>query len=87
MPARGNRKAEGTRTENSEIQALTLRLPVDVYEAMKTYSFATQTSLNEVALRAIRDFLANDGHREEVSAFLDKARDQYRVALDKLADL
>lgn len=72
--------------EAKDTQAMTLRVPTEVYEAMKTYGFATQTSMNEVALKAIRDFLTGEGHQEEVAAFLKRAQKQYRVALDKLAD-
>ncbi len=70
-----------------EVQALTLRVPREVHEALRTLSFATGTSINELALRALRDFLAEKGHREAVTASLGKAQDQYRVALDKLRDL
>lgn len=70
-----------------KIQPLTLRVPREVYEAMRTFAFATGTTINEVGIRAIQDFLASQGDREEVEAYLTRARDRYRVALDKLADL
>lgn len=54
---------------------------------MKTFSFATDTSINDVALRAIHTFLTSEGREEEVVALLDQARGKYRVALDKLAGM
>jgi predicted transcriptional regulator len=70
-----------------EIQALTLRVPREVHEALRTLSFATDTSVNELILRAVRDYLSEEGHRAAVDGFLAQARDRYKVALDKLADL
>lgn len=66
---------------------MTLRVPREVYEAMKTFAFATDASINDVALKAIHTFLASEGHEEQVAALLKKAQSQYRVALDKLAGL
>lgn len=70
-----------------ELQQLNVRIPKDVYDALRTYSYATESSINEAVLRALADFLASQGRQEEVDAFLKGARKQYRVALDKLADL
>ena len=68
-------------------QQMTVRMPRELHEALRTLSMATGQSSNEIVLRALRDFLAGEGHREAVSAFLEEARENYRVALDKLADL
>ena len=80
--ARVNQKA-ATR----ELQQLNVRIPKDVYDALRTYAYATDSSINEAVLRALADFLASQGRQEEVDAFLKGARKKYRVALDKLADL
>jgi hypothetical protein len=69
----------------ADTQAVTLRVPRDVYEAMRTHAFATDTTINEMATRAIYNYLIEDGREQEVDAFLEKARKQYRGALDKLA--
>jgi hypothetical protein len=74
-------------TRTLEIQQLTIRAPRDVHEALRTLSLATGKPINELVLSAVRDFLGSAGHREAVDSFLVQARDQYRVALDKLADL
>lgn len=81
------RKGVGEQAQSRAAQAVTLRVPEEVYEAMRTFSFATQTTINDMVLRAVVDFLAQKGRDEEVGALLKKAQDQYRVALDKLADL
>lgn len=70
-----------------ESQAVTVRLSQDEYEALRTFAFVTGASINEVARRALREFLVAQGRGEEFDALLKKARTQYRVALDKLADL
>ncbi len=73
--------------QTREVQALTVRVPRDVHDALRTLSFATGASINDLVLRAIGDFLADEGHRDAVEGFLTKAQAQYRDALDKLADL
>jgi hypothetical protein len=70
-----------------DTHTLTVRMPREVYEALRTYAFASEKTLNESAVTAMLHFLAHEGRQQEVTAFLDKARRDYRVALDKLADL
>ena len=67
--------------------AMTVRLPAEVHEALRTVAFAGGGSLNDVVLRAVGDFLAGKGRREAVDAMATRVREQYRVALDKLKDL
>jgi hypothetical protein len=74
-------------TTTKEVQQLTVRVPREVHEALKTLSVATGVSVNEITLSALGDYLAGEGHRQAVEAFFDEARETYRVALDKLADL
>jgi uncharacterized protein (DUF1778 family) len=82
--AQGRRKASSPR---QDVQQLNVRVPKDVYDALRTYAYATDSTINDAVLRAVVDFLAARGRQEEVDAFLKGARRQYRVALDKLADL
>jgi hypothetical protein len=70
-----------------EMQSFPLRLSVEEHTALKTYASVTGTSANEVVRTALREYLAGPGRREEFNALLERARDQYAVALDKLADL
>ncbi|HEY7874385.1 MAG TPA: hypothetical protein VIG64_04605 [Actinomycetota bacterium] len=65
-------------------QAVTLRVSRDVYEAMRTHAFATNTTINDIATRALYNYLIDEGREKEIDAFLDRARKQYRDALDKL---
>ncbi len=71
----------------SLFHAVRVGFPKDVYDALRTYAYATDSTLNDAVLGAIVDFLAARGGKEEVDAFLKDARKQYRVALDKLSDL
>lgn len=66
---------------------LTVRLPEEMADALKTYAFATDTSVNDVIKRAVADYLHNHGRTEMVQAAFDKALAQHQVALDKLKDL
>lgn len=80
-------RVEQNKTARQDLQQLNVRIPKDVYDALRTYAYATESSINEAVLRALADFLASRGRQDEVDAFLKDARKQYRVALDKLADL
>ena len=78
-----------TRVENdvgSGKEVLTLRLPGDVLEALRTYAFFTRRSMNEVVNGLVMDFLAGPGRLELTEAISERARSDYRIALDKLAD-
>lgn len=70
-----------------DTQVVTLRSPREVYEGLRVLSFATGTSINELVLRALRGYMADEDHREFVEAAATRVREQYRVALDKLAEL
>ncbi|MFN2491149.1 MAG: DNA-binding protein [Actinomycetota bacterium] len=72
--------------EKADTHTLTVRMPREVYEVLRTYAFATDQKMNEAVVTAVSRYLAAEGRREEVGAFLQKARQEYRVALDKLAD-
>ena len=71
----------------SGIQQLTIRMPRELHEAMKALSAATGKSANEITLAALRDYLSEEGHRKAVDTYFKEAREVYKVALDKLADL
>lgn len=73
--------------ERADVQPYRLRLPREEYEALRAISFATGTSINELIHRAVREYLSDEGRREQVRALMEGAIAQYQVALDKLADL
>jgi hypothetical protein len=75
------------RTRRPQTHQLNVRVPREVYEALRTYAYATNSTINDAAVRALVDFLASKGRQEQVDAFLGRARKDWRVALDKLADL
>lgn len=64
-----------------------LRLSEDEDTAVRTFAAVTDTSINDVIRRAVREFLAGDARREEFDAILRSAHDRYGLALEKLADL
>lgn len=74
-------------TSRSEMQAFPLRLSEEENTAVRTFASVTNTSVNDVIRRCVREFVAGQGGREEFDAMLANAREQYAVALDKLADM
>lgn len=70
-----------------DVQQLNVRVPRDVYDALRTYAYATDSTINEAALRALVNFLSTKGRQKQVDAFLTRAQEDWRAALDKLADL
>lgn len=87
MASRADVRPDADQPVVPEAQQLTVRVPRDVHEALRTLSLATGRPMNDLVLCSIRDYLGSTGHREAVDGFLEQAREQYRVALDKLADL
>lgn len=67
--------------------ALTIRVPGEMAEALRTHAFLTNTSSNEVVKRAVAEYLQTHGRSEAVEAAFEQVREQHAVALDKLADL
>jgi predicted transcriptional regulator len=68
-------------------KTLTVRVPEEIHEALRTLAFATNASINELVTRSIALYLSDEGHRQAVESVLRRARGQYRVALGKLADM
>jgi len=64
-----------------------LRLTEDEDTAVRAFAAATNTSINDVIRRAVREFLAGDARREEFDAIMRDAHERYGRALQKLADL
>jgi hypothetical protein len=67
-------------------KALTVRLPEDEHTALRLYAFLSGVSFNDAVVQAVRQFLLSK-HDELFEKGIDRLRTQYRVALDKLADL
>ena len=66
------------------MQALTLRLPPDVHDQLRSYSFFTRRSANELITDLLRDYLAGKGRDELMTAMRDHGMSTHREALDKL---
>jgi hypothetical protein len=69
------------------MKQLTIQVTPELFESIRIYAYATDMSINDAIIHATSEFLSNEGKEEQVMAFLSKARSQYRVALDKLAEL
>lgn len=70
----------------AEKKVVMVRMSPEEHEALKIFSFHTGISINEVMLRATRQFLATEGKSKELDALLRNARNRFRSALDKLND-
>lgn len=70
----------------AEKKVVMVRMSPEEHEVLKIFSFHTRTSINEIMLRAMKQFLATEGRSKELDALLRNARNRYRNALDKLED-
>ena len=57
-----------------EVQALTLRIPVEDYNFLRAEAFVRDLSINEVVLGAIRGVTGGD-RRRQLQDMLDQAQD------------
>lgn len=64
--------------------AMTLRLTAEEQELLKERAAVEGVSMQDVARRAIRDYLARSEHRSRVSAAADLIVDVHADALDRL---
>jgi len=67
--------------------ALTVRLPIELAEALKNYAFVTQTSGNEVIKRALIAYLQVQGREDVMRSAFERVVEQHSEALDKLKDM
>jgi hypothetical protein len=63
-----------------------LRLPEEVYVALKSAATYTERSMNEITVEALRLHLADPKLQERIDRAADKVRIRYREALDRLAE-
>lgn len=68
-------------------QALTLRLPPELHDQLRTHAYLTRKSINETLTEVVTSWLNGPGRDEMIDAAGTDARDVHRVALDKLRDL
>ena len=70
----------------NDVRQLPVRMPKEVYDALKSVAYFTKRSMNGIVVGAIVDYLRNSSD-EEMEAIVAKAREDYHVVLEKLADL
>ena len=65
---------------------LPVRLPDDVYLALKAHATYSERSMNDITVEALRALLGDNTRRAEIDAAADRVRKKYRRALDRLAE-
>jgi plasmid stability protein len=65
---------------------LPVRLPEDVYIALKAHATYSERSMNDITVEALRALLGDETRRAEIDAAADRVRKKYRRALDRLAE-
>lgn len=65
--------------------SLTVRVPADMAEALRTYAFITGVSVNDAVKSAISELLSAKARREMVEAAFKSTLEQHAVALDRLS--
>jgi plasmid stability protein len=63
-----------------------LRLPEDVYIALKAEATYTERSMNDITVEALRNHLADAERRADIDKAAKRIRTRYRKALDRLAE-
>ncbi|CAN5396765.1 hypothetical protein BH09ACT8_BH09ACT8_45840 [soil metagenome] len=66
---------------------LTVRLPVELADALKNYAFVTDTSGNEIIKRAVLEYLKIHGREEVMRSAFERVLEQHSLAFDKLKDM
>jgi plasmid stability protein len=64
-----------------------LRMGNEEHQALRVMSATTGHSMNDLALRALREFLAGVGRDEEFEIAAEKVGARYRAVLDKLGNI
>lgn len=76
---------EFERRQDTAPDRVTIRMPSDMYKAVRTVAFVTGESINDLVVKAVGDYLSTEGRRLAVEGHLQRAQEEWRVALDKLA--
>jgi hypothetical protein len=71
----------------AETTSLTVRVPAELAEALRTYAYVTNTSVNEAVKSAIVDMLRSKARTEMVKAAFEATLRDHAIALDKLGHL
>ncbi len=76
-----------TNPKSPRTTGLTVRLPVELADAVKNYAFVTDTSANEVIKRALIDYLKVHGRADLMQAAFEKVVHDHSIALKTLEDM
>jgi hypothetical protein len=66
---------------------LNTRVPPEIRQSVRVLSAVSGLKEQEIVEQALRGFLASEGHRRAVDAAAAEIEEQYRPALEVLADL
>lgn len=70
----------------AEKKVVMVRMSPEEHEVLKIFSFHARISINEVMLRAMKQYLATQGTSQEFDELLKKSRGRYRSALEKMKE-
>jgi hypothetical protein len=72
---------------DSDVKAFLVRMPAEEHQTLRIMSATTGRSMNDLMVRAVREFLAGVGRDEEFEAASAKVGERYRSVLDKLGHM
>jgi hypothetical protein len=78
-------RPRATELEERDLRRLTLRIPVEIHEALRTLALARGASMNRLATEALHAFLIEHGKWEPVEGWLLRTGERYRAAVDDLS--
>jgi predicted transcriptional regulator len=70
--------------EERELRRMTLRVPAEVHEALKTLGQALGISLNQMACQALHEYLQRNGRWEAVEEWLLRTGERYRADVEAI---
>lgn len=70
----------------SAIQRRSVPVPEDLLDPLRALTIVTGGEMEDHVARALRGYLADEGHRAAVDGFADRVRERHRIALDRLDD-
>lgn len=71
-------------SEDPRPHVLTVRIPRDLFLALRDFAFYTERSMNECLVSALRSYLAAHGSDDELKAMVDEARRRFHRTIEDL---
>jgi hypothetical protein len=69
-----------------DLRRMTIRVPVEIHDALVILGRAKGWSLNRITVRALHDYLSQNGTWEPVEEWLLRTGQRYRASIDHLAE-